>query len=68
MDWLSALSDDQIALFGCVIALASAFAVMSLTWTVRQTLQPSKQAVSAFQPRVAPQPQTAQRDSHRKAA
>lgn len=48
MDWLNALSDDQIALIGCVLALATAFAVMSLTWTVRQSLQPSESAASAF--------------------
>lgn len=55
MDWLSAFSDDQIALIGCVFALGSAFAVMSLTFTVRQSLQPGKQAASAFAPRVASQ-------------
>ena len=48
MDWLSAFGDDQIALIGCVLALGTAFAVMSLTWTVRQSLQPKDAAVSAF--------------------
>jgi hypothetical protein len=48
MEWLNALSDDQIALIGCVIALAGSFAVMSLTWTVRQSLQPREAAASAF--------------------
>ncbi|MCA9052469.1 MAG: hypothetical protein KDA75_01465 [Planctomycetaceae bacterium] len=48
MDWLSAFSDDQVALIGCVFALGTAFAVMSLTWTVRQSLQPKDASVSAF--------------------
>ena len=57
MDWLSAFSDDQIALIGCVFALAAAFAVMSLTWTVRQSLQPGQAAASAFTPRIKAGPQ-----------
>lgn len=48
MDWLNALSDDQLAMIGCVLALAAAFAVMSLTWTVRQSLQPNESTASAF--------------------
>ncbi|MFV0443822.1 MAG: hypothetical protein ACK5Q5_09650 [Planctomycetaceae bacterium] len=68
MDWLSAFSDDQIALIGCVLALATAFAVMSLTWTVRQSLQPAKQAASAFKPHAAPQPVAADQQTRRRAA
>lgn len=68
MDWLSAFSDDQIALIGCVFALASAFAVMSLTWTVRQSLQPSKAAASAFAPRKAPLPVEVEVRQQRRAA
>ncbi len=56
MDWLNVLSDDQIALIGCVCALAVAFTVMSLTWTVRQSLQPREAASSAFLKRVQSQP------------
>lgn len=68
MDWLSAFSDDQIALIGCVAALASAFAVMSLTWTVRQSLQPKDQAASAFKPRINAQPDAAEAQPSRRAA
>jgi hypothetical protein len=56
MDWLNALSDDQIAMIGCVFALAASFAVMSLTWTVRQSLHPKESAASAFASRAQSQP------------
>lgn len=68
MDWLSAFSDDQIALIGCVFALATAFAVMSLTWTVRQSLQPTEAAASAFKPRQTPQPVEMEARPQRRAA
>jgi hypothetical protein len=68
MEWLAAFTDDQIALIGCVVALGSAFAVMSLTWTVRQSIQPSQQAASAFEPRVLPKPAAADAQTTRKAA
>jgi hypothetical protein len=56
MDWLNALSDDQIAMIGCVFALATSFAMMSLTWTVRQTLQPRETAATAYIKRARTQP------------
>lgn len=36
MSLFEALTDDQVAIFGCVAALATAFGLMSLTWTIRQ--------------------------------
>lgn len=48
MSFLNVLTDDQIALIGCVLALATAFAVMSLTWTARQSLQPGRNAAAAI--------------------
>ena len=56
MDFLSAFTDDQIALIGCVLALGTAFAVMSLTWNVRQAIQPKDAAASAFLPRTSAKP------------
>ena len=36
MSLLQQLSDNQIALFGCFLAILASFGVMSLTFTVRQ--------------------------------
>jgi hypothetical protein len=44
-----ALSDDQIALIGCAFALAISFALMSLTWTVRQSARPAQSAATILE-------------------
>jgi len=44
MSLLQALTDDQIAILGCGLALAAAFGVMALTGTVRESLDRQKQS------------------------
>ena len=38
MPLLDVLTDDQLAVIGCLGALAVAFGIMSLTWTVRTSM------------------------------
>lgn len=37
MTFLETLTDDQIALIGCIVAFAAAFAVMALTGALRSS-------------------------------
>ena len=67
MSFLEYLSDDQIALIGCGLALVASFGLMSLTYTVRQAVQPQRGPKPAAAQRVIPAGNIA-KDERRKAA
>ncbi len=52
MSFVESLTDDQLALLGCGLALVGAFTIMSLTWTVRQAV--TGETVSSDETRTVP--------------
>ncbi len=40
MSFLEYLSDDQIALIGCGLALVASFGLMSITFSLKQAIKP----------------------------
>jgi hypothetical protein len=69
MALLEFLTDDQIALIGCAVALAVSFALMSLTWTVREAVKPAAAAASILeQARRRKQQQLEEQEQQRRAA